>query len=159
MKLGTYIGLVARRVWAKKGILLGSLLGATLVIALLVVVPLYESSVQAVDLRFSVRSAVADDVDMVAFSTMNDYSRTLGTSNRAIVNDAFEQWLVPWYPTIEERSQTREYAVVPTGEGTDTDWFDRAEEWREEVAALEAEDVPEDEWPEPPSAAARSTRT
>ncbi len=150
MKLGTYIGLVARRVWAKKGILLGSLLGATLVIALLVVVPLYESSVQAVDLRFSVRSAVADDVDMVAFSTMNDYSRTLGTSNRAIVNDAFEQWLVPWYPTIEERSQTREYAVVPTGEGTDTDWFVRAEEWREEVAALEAEDVPEDEWPEPP---------
>ena len=129
MKFGTYIGLVARRVWAKKGILLGSLLGATLVIALLVVVPLYESSVQAVDLRFSVRSAVADDVDMVAFSTMNDYSRTLGTSNRVIVNDAFEQWLVPWYPTIEERSQTREYAVIPTGEGTDDDWFVRAEEW------------------------------
>ena len=51
MKFGTYIGLVARRVWAKKGILLGSLLGATLVIALLVVVPLYESSVQAVDLQ------------------------------------------------------------------------------------------------------------
>ncbi|MEN8235751.1 MAG: hypothetical protein ABFR89_12610, partial [Actinomycetota bacterium] len=73
MKLGTYIGLVARRVWAKKGILVGSLLGATLVIALLVVVPLYESSVQAVDLRFTVKGAVADEVDMTAFATMNDY--------------------------------------------------------------------------------------
>ena len=72
MKLGTYLGLVARRVWAKKGTLVGSLLGATLVIALLVVVPLYESSVQAVDLRFSVRTAVAEEVDMIAFSTMND---------------------------------------------------------------------------------------
>ena len=34
MKIATYLGLVVRRVWAKKGILFGSLLGATLVIAL-----------------------------------------------------------------------------------------------------------------------------
>jgi len=150
MKLGTYIGLVARRVWAKKGILLGSLLGATLVIALLVVVPLYESSVQAVDLRFSVRSAVADEVDMTAFSTMNDYSRALGTSNRVIVTDAHEQWLVPWFPTMEERSQTREYAVIPTNEGTDDDWFTQAEVWQETIDALVVDGVPGDEWPSPP---------
>jgi hypothetical protein len=150
MKLGTYIGLVARRVWAKKGILVGSLLGATLVIALLVVVPLYESSVQAVDLRFSVRSAVADDVDMTAFSTMNDYSRATGASNRVIVSEAHEQWLIPWFPTIEERSQTREHAIIPTGEGTDGDWFTQAEAWQETIDALVVEGVPQDEWPSPP---------
>lgn len=150
MKLGTYLGLVARRVWAKKGILIGSLLGATLVIALLVVVPLYESSVQAVDLRFSVRSAVADEVDMTAFSTMNDYSRALGTSNRAIVNEAHEQWLIPWYPTIEERTQTREYTVIPTGEGTEGDWFVRAAAWQETIDALVIEGAPEDERPSAP---------
>ena len=150
MKLGTYLGLVARRVWAKKGILIGSLLGATLVIALLVVVPLYESSVQAVDLRFSVRSAVADEVDMTAFSTMNDYSRALGTSNRAIVNEAHEQWLIPWYPTIEERTQTREYSVIPTGEGTEEDWFVRAAAWQEVIDALVIEGAPEDERPSAP---------
>ncbi len=150
MKLGTYIGLVARRVWAKKGILLGSLLGATLVIALLVVVPLYESSVQAVDLRFSVRSAVADEVDMTAFSTMNDYSRALGTSNRATVTEAHEQWLIPWFPAMEERSQTREYAVIPSGEGTDGDWFMQAAVWRETIDALVVDGVAEDEWPSPP---------
>ena len=150
MKLGTYIGLVARRVWAKKGILIGSLLGATLVIALLVVVPLYESSVQAVDLRFSVRSAVADEVDMTAFSTMNDYSRVVGTSNRVIVNDAHEQWLFPWFPTIEERSQTREYAVIPSGQGSDDGWIAQAETWQETIEALVIEGAPEDEWPSPP---------
>jgi hypothetical protein len=150
MKLGTYLGLVARRVWAKKGILIGSLLGATLVVALLVVVPLYESSVQAVDLRFTVRSAVADEVDMIAFSTTNDYSRSIGTSNRVVVNEAHEQWLVPWYPTIEERSQTREYAVIPAGDGTDGGWFAQAEAWQEEIDALVEAGVPEDEWPSPP---------
>ncbi|MGB9359260.1 MAG: ABC transporter permease [Acidimicrobiia bacterium] len=146
MRIWTYIDLVARRVWAKKGILIGSLLGATLVMALLVVVPLYESSVQAVDLRFTMKGAVADEVDMTAFSNMNDYSRALGTSNRTIVNEAHEQWIVPWYPTIEERSQTREYAVIPVG-----DWFEQADAWQEETAALAAAgEVPIEEWPPPP---------
>jgi len=43
VRLVTYIALAMRRVWAKKGILFGSFLGATVVIALLVVVPLYEA--------------------------------------------------------------------------------------------------------------------
>ncbi len=150
MKIGTYVGLVVRRLWAKKGILIGSFLGATLVTALLVVVPLYQSSVRAVDLHFSVRGAVADELDMTAFSTMNDYSRALGDSNRKIVLGAHEQWLIPYYPTIEERSQTREYAVIPTEVGADSDWFALAQEWRETLEALEEEDVPEDEWPSPP---------
>ncbi|MFO7699503.1 MAG: hypothetical protein R6W79_02715, partial [Acidimicrobiia bacterium] len=66
MRIATYLGLVARRVWAKKGILLGSLLGATLVIALLVVVPLYEASVQAVDLQFSIDNALQEETDVSA---------------------------------------------------------------------------------------------
>ncbi|MEN8113725.1 MAG: ABC transporter permease [Actinomycetota bacterium] len=145
MKLGTYFGLVARRVWAKRGILIGSLLGATLVTALLVVVPLYESSVQAVDLRFTVKGAVADEVDMTAFSTMTHYESGTGTANRETVLGAHEQWLVPYYPTIEERSQTREYRVVPEG-----DWFERAEAWREQMDQAIAEEVPEEELPSPP---------
>ena len=150
MKLGTYVGLVARRLWAKKGILIGSFLGATLVTALLVVVPLYESSVQGVDLRFTMRGAVADDIDMTAFSPTNDYTRALGASNRAIVNDAYGQWLVPWYPTIEEGSLTREYAVIPTAEGTDGDWSVLAKAWRDTVDALANDGTPQDEWPSPP---------
>ena len=83
MKLFTYIGLVGRRVWAKKGILVGSFLGATLVIGLLVVVPLYESSVQAVDLNFTLAGAGGDDVDMTAFVVMNEYSGGAGDANRS----------------------------------------------------------------------------
>ena len=49
MRLVTYMGLVARRIWSKRGILVGSMLGATLVTALLAIVSLYEASVQAVD--------------------------------------------------------------------------------------------------------------
>ena len=45
----------------------GSLLGSTLVIALLVVVPLYQDSVKAVDLRFSLQSALAEEVDLTAY--------------------------------------------------------------------------------------------
>jgi len=145
MKVGTYIGLVARRVWAKRGILVGSLLGATLVTALLVVVPLYESSVQAVDLRFTVKGAVADEVDMTAFITMTRYESAEGTTNRSVVLEAHERWLVPYYPTIEERSQTREYQVIPEG-----DWFSQAEAWRAQMDQAVADEVPEEELPEPP---------
>ena len=131
MKLFTYIGLVVRRVWAKKGILFGSLLGATLVIALLVVVPLYESSVQAVDLNFSLAGAVGDDLDMTAFSQMNQYDAATGEVNREIVTASYEQWLTEWYPTIEERSQSREFLVIPTGAATGADWIAIAEAWNQ----------------------------
>ncbi|MEN8235709.1 MAG: ABC transporter permease, partial [Actinomycetota bacterium] len=104
-----------------------------------------ESSVQAVDLRFTVKGAVADEVDMTAFATMNDYMGTLGSSNRSTVLDAHDQWLVPYFPTIEERSQTREYAVIPV-----SDWFTKAEEWRDLTDQLIAEEVPEEERPAPP---------
>ena len=68
-----------------------------------------------------------------------------------IVNEAHEQWLVPWHPTIEERTQTRESSVIPTGEGTDGDWFVQAETWRETILGIEEEGVPEGEWPTPPN--------
>lgn len=150
MKLVTYLGLVVRRVWAKKGILFGSLLGATLVTALLVVVPLYEASVQAVDLRFTMESASADDVDMTAFSTMNSYDAATGASNRLVVTDAQQRWLLPYYPTNEERSQTRELVVIPTGPGTGADWFGAAEQWQLQIEQFTAEAVPQEEWPQPP---------
>lgn len=150
MKLFTYIGLVVRRVWAKKGILFGSLLGATLVIALLVVVPLYESSVQAVDLNFSLAGAVGDDLDMTAFSQMNQYDAATGEVNREIVTASYEQWLTEWYPTIEERSQSREFLVIPTGAATGADWIAIAEAWNQQIAELAEREVPPDEWPPPP---------
>lgn len=150
MRLFTYIGLVARRVWAKKGILFGSLLGATLVIALLVVVPLYESSVQAVDLRFTLSGAAGDELDTTAFSQMNQYDGIAGATNRDIVARAHRDWLTPWYPSVEERLQTREFVVIPTSEDGPIDWVGAADEWRAEIDRLVAEGVPEEEWPEPP---------
>jgi FtsX-like permease family len=150
MRLFTYIGLVARRVWAKKGILFGSLLGATLVIALLVVVPLYESSVQAVDLKFTLSGAVGDELDTTAFSQMNQYTGVTGATNRAVVRRAHADWLGAWYPGLEERTQSREFLVIPSGVGTPFDWFEAAAAWREEIAALEEGGVPVEEWPPAP---------
>src|SRR3989304_5880601 len=53
----TYLSLVLRRVWARRLMLLGSLLGATLVTALLVVLPLYEASVAGGGLPVPLRPA------------------------------------------------------------------------------------------------------
>jgi hypothetical protein len=136
MRIATYIGLVVRRVWAKKGILFGSLLGATLVIALLVVVPLYEASVQAVDLKFSIDNALADETDVTAFSTLSEYTAAAADSNRAVVVDAQQEWLQPWYPTTEERTQTREFAVIPSGPDAAVDYLELAADWRELVCAV-----------------------
>ena len=136
MRIATYIGLVARRVWAKKGILFGSFLGATLVIALLVVVPLYEASVQAVDLKFSIDNALADETDVTAFSTLNEYTAATADSNRAVVVEAQQEWLQPWYPTTEERTQTREFAVIPSGPDAAVDYLALAADWRELVCAV-----------------------
>jgi hypothetical protein len=149
MRLFTYIGLVARRVWAKKGILVGSLVGATLVIALLVVVPLYESSVQAVDLRFTLSGALSRDLDTTAFSQMNQYTAEAGAVNRDIVGRAHDDWLAGWYPAVEERTLSREFVVIPTGEGTAFDWFADVAAWRDELADAQQQGLPEEEWPAP----------
>jgi hypothetical protein len=136
MRFATYLGLVARRVWAKKGILLGSLLGATLVIALLVVVPLYEASVQAVDLKFSIDNALQEETDVSAFSTFNAYDASTAEFNRTVVDDAQQAWLQPWYPVVEERTQTREFAVIPSGPDAAVDFIALADVWRLQYCAL-----------------------
>ncbi|MEN8040642.1 MAG: FtsX-like permease family protein [Actinomycetota bacterium] len=136
MRLITYIGLVVRRVWVKKGILFGSFLGATLVIALLVVVPLYEASVQAVDLKFSIENALENETSVTAFSTMNDYTPDASETNRAVVADARETWIGTWYPDIVERSQTREFVVIPSGGDAPNDFIEAGEQWKEEKAAF-----------------------
>jgi hypothetical protein len=115
MRIGTYLALVMRRVWAKRGLLFGSLLGATLVIALLVVVPLYEASVQAVDLKFSIENALSEEVDVTTFSTQTDYEAAEVASRSGIIRDAQEKWLQPWYRTSQERTQTREFLIIPSG--------------------------------------------
>jgi hypothetical protein len=150
MRLVTYIGLVVRRVWAKKGILFGSLLGATLVIALLVVVPLYEASVQAVDLKFSIDKALESELNVAAFTTLNDYTPDAAETSRVIVDDARQTWLEQWYPTIVERSQTREFLVVPSGGDAPNDFIALGEQWKAETTLfLEADGDPE-EIPSPP---------
>ncbi len=136
MRLATYLGLVVRRVWAKKGILFGSLLGATLVIALLVVVPLYEASVQAVDLSFSIENALQEETDATAFSTQNAYAGSTAQFNRQVVTDAQQTWLQPWYPDQEERTQTREFLVIPSGADAAIDFIANAEGWRELACAV-----------------------
>jgi len=150
MRIGTYLALVVRRVWAKKGLLFGSLLGATLVIALLVVVPLYEASVQAVDLKFSIDNALSEEVDVTAFSTQNDYEGAEAASRSQIVGDAQDKWLRPWYPTSQERTQTREFLIIPSGPDRSRDFLHEAEVWKEEALALLEEDVAVEDLPSPP---------
>jgi hypothetical protein len=162
VKLVTYLGLVVRRLWAKRGILLGSLLGSTLVIALLVVVPLYQDSVKAVDLRFSTHSALAEEVDFEVFVQTNNYSADQAKVNRDLVADLQSSTIAEWYPTYVERTQTREFLVIPTGGAVD--WIGRAEAWRDEKAAIdlanselgptdEPQEVPRPPYPTPPQEA------
>lgn len=150
MRIATYFALVVRRVWAKKGILFGSLLGSTLVVALLVVVPLYEASVLAVDLKFSVGNALDDEVDVVAFSNMLNYTAVDGDTNRLLVSTSQEDWLQPWYPTQEERTQTREFLVIPSGPDAFEDFIADAAMWRDDIAKAQADGVPPEEWGPPP---------
>jgi hypothetical protein len=146
MRLITYMGLVARRIWSKRGILVGSLLGATLVTALLAIVPLYEASVQAVDLRFTLRGATTDTVDVGVFVPYGDYIPDVASANSALVNDRVDLLLSKWYPERIERIQSREVVVIPLH----FDWYGVAELWRENMAtAIEEEWDPED-WPPPP---------
>lgn len=130
VRLVTYIELVMRRVWAKKGILFGSFLGATVVIALLVVVPLYEASVQAVDLKFSVENALEHETTVSAFTVLNQYSERAADNNRGLVAEAQDMWLQPWYPTTVERSQSREFLVIPSGPGAFVDFIALGEQWK-----------------------------
>ncbi len=148
MRLVTYIGLVVRRVWSKRGILVGSFLGATLVTALLVVLPLYEASVQAVDLQFTLTNAPSSDVDLVAFTSTGPYDADVAADHRTIVSDAWETHIEPWYPTISARVESREFIVIPID--LSVDWVGLGEEWKEEVRRLRIEGVDEEELPSPP---------
>ena len=126
MRLFTYIGLVLRRIWARKMMLLGSFLGATLVIALLVVLPLYEASVSAVDLLFTFRQAPDESIDLVAVATTTDYTAQFAQNSRAAVDDAAVA-IRPWYPTTIERTLSREFVVIPLPH---PDWLQLAADWR-----------------------------
>ncbi|NND04129.1 MAG: hypothetical protein HKN91_15215, partial [Acidimicrobiia bacterium] len=146
MRLVTYMGLIARRVWSKRGILVGSLLGATLVTALLTIVPLYEASVQAVDLVFTVRGATSDTVDVASFVNYNDYLAGVADGNRQIVNDKADELLAKWYPERLERTQSREFIVIPLS----VDWYGQAEAWRTALREAVDEGLDPEEWPNPP---------
>ncbi len=148
MRLVTYLGLVARRLWSKRGILFGSFLGATLVTALLVIVPLYEASVQAVDLLFTLRGAPAADVDITATNQTTEYTGAEAASHRELVTDRWQERVAEWYPSVVERTQSREFLVIPI-EGS-IDWLGRAEAWREEFDALEEAGTDPEELPAPP---------
>ena len=148
MRLVTYIGLVVRRVWSKRGVLVGSFLGATLVTALLVVLPLYEASVQAVDLQFTLTNASSSDVDLVAFTSTGPYDADVAADHREVVSAAWETHVDPWYPTITARIESREFVVIPIH--LSVDWIALGEEWKEEIRQLRIEGVEEEELPSPP---------
>jgi hypothetical protein len=147
VRLITYIGLVARRVWAKRALLVGSFIGSALVIALLVVMPLYEGSIKAVDLRFSLQAAPSDEVELTAFFNTTSYSGALAAQNRRAVDEA-SRWVDEWYPASVERVQTREFVVIPVDRGVD--WLGQAAAWREAYDALVAAGEAEDNLPAPP---------
>ena len=149
---------MVRRVWAKRGLLAGSLIGATLVTALVVVVPLYEASVQAVDLRFSLAGAQSTEVDIAAFASHDDYSLAEAERYRTIIEAKRAQRIGEWYPTLNERVRSRTFFVIPTGPEFRTDWIAAGEAWKEEVARLIEEEgdlavLPNPPYPVPPQEA------
>jgi len=146
VRLVTYIGLVLRRIWARKLMLLGSFLGATLVTALLVVLPLYEASVSAVDLLFTFRQAPDESVDLVAVGTTTEFSEGFAQSGRNAIAAA-EEPILTWYPSAVERTLSREFVVIPL---ENPDWLQRAAEWRAAGGPQSGEDPP---YPTPPQEA------
>jgi ABC-type lipoprotein release transport system permease subunit len=140
MRLITYAGLVLRRLWAKRAILVGSFLGATLVASLLVIVPLYESSIAAVDLLFTFRQAPAAQVDVRVAANQVPYDPTSAQDNRALLERA-RQRIGQWYPSAVERTQSRELAFIPLVASVDwvaagESWRDAATTWVDAAAAL-----------------------
>lgn len=154
MRFVTYGGLVARRVWAKRGTLIGSFLGSAIVISLFVVVPLYEDSIKAVDLQFALAGAGEDGTSMVLSATMNDFSLAIAAENRTAVVENGNK-LAPWYSQSFEWLRTREFVVIPiegalmTDEGERLTWFDVAQRWRERKAAFVPE-TSDEQFDEPP---------
>ncbi|MFQ5517965.1 MAG: hypothetical protein ACE5E8_10385, partial [Acidimicrobiia bacterium] len=134
MRFVTYVVLVLRRLWAKRWLLVGSFLGATLVTALLVIVPLYESSIAAVDLRFTVRGAPPVQVDISATNTVTDYEGAVASDVAEIV-DAARDGISQWYPDAVEHTLSRELYVIPLGF---PDWRARAASWRSDLEAWAA---------------------
>ncbi len=149
LRIITYLGLVVRRIWARKMMLLGSFLGATLVTALLVVLPLYEASVSAVDLLFTFRQAPDSSVNLQAISSSTAYTPAGAEAARRAVAEASSP-IDTWYPTIEERTLSREYVFVPLGF---PDWLAIAEEWRQAGGLDSDEPAP---YPRPPQEATQT---
>jgi hypothetical protein len=134
LRIFTYTGLVVRRMWAKRGMLIGSFLGATLVVALLAIVPLYESSIAAIDLLFTFRQAPAVSVDLRASGPTEPFDVVSATAASAAVDEQLSL-VEPWYVSAEERTLSRELFVIPP----DTpDWLSLAEGYREAEAVYRA---------------------
>jgi hypothetical protein len=129
LRIFTYAGLVLRRIWAKRGLLFGSFLGAALVTALLVIVPLYESSIAAVDLRFSIRQAPPGLVNVEASRAADPYLPDEAEAADQRVAAAHPE-IRQWYPTIVERTLSRQLSFVPLDP---VDWLGQAAAWREEA--------------------------
>jgi len=136
--------------------LVGSFLGATLVTALLVVLPLYESSVQAIDLLFTFRQAPDATVNLSAVAVNTEHSAPDAQRTREAVSEA-AAGLSTWYTDVEERILSREVSFIPVGT---PDWLALAESWRAELAELPPdtppEEIPEPPWPTPPMEATQS---
>ncbi|MBP1632193.1 MAG: hypothetical protein H6Q11_481, partial [Acidobacteria bacterium] len=141
MRWVTYLGLVLRRVWARRWMLLGSFLGATLVIALLAVLPLYEASISGIDLLFTLREAPDTTVDLSAVLSMTEYTAEQADAGREAIAEAAAP-LRTWFPTSVERTLSREVVLIPIDY---PDWLGLAAAWREAGALPEA--TP---WPQTP---------
>ena len=143
MRLATFTLLVLRRIWARRLMLSGSFLGATLVSALLVVLPLYEGSVAAVDLLYTFRQAPTSAVGLRAVHTTNEYTPGQSDSARQAVLDAAAP-MRTWYPDLEERTLSREFTVISLDL---PDWLGMAAGWRAAGGPDSGEAAP---YPTPP---------
>ena len=129
MRFVTYGGLVVRRVWAKRGTLAGSLAGAAIVIALFVVVPLYEDSIKAIDLQFAISGTGSDETAVEMNASMTDFVLSDVVRNRTVVDTNGAAFLLPWYTKSFEWVRSREFVVIPLT--STTDWEADAYAWRQ----------------------------
>lgn len=129
MRLVTYGGLVVRRVWAKRGALAGSFAGAAIVIALFVVVPLYEDSIKAIDLQFAISGTGIDETAVEMNASMTDFVLSDVVRNRTVVDENGMAFLLPWYTKSFEWVRSREFVVIPLTNATD--WEADAYAWRQ----------------------------
>ena len=94
-----------------------------------VVVPLYEDSIQAIDLQFAISGTGSDETAVEMNASMTDFVLSDVVRNRTVVDTNGAKFLLPWYTKSFEWVRSREFVVIPRS--STTDWEADARAWRQ----------------------------